>query len=823
MTAKDVGDLGDTEDTEELRTVGKPLKRVDAYNKVTGRAAYTNDLSFPGMLHAKIKRSEHASAIIVSIDTAEAEALPGVVRVFTARDVPGKNTVGLIVPDQPVFAEDRVRHYGDAVAMVVAVSDETARKGAALIKVEYEPLEGVFDPEEAMKENSPLVHPDGAFENEGNILSRLGFERGDPDGGFSEAVVTVEETYRPGYQEHAFIETERCVALSDGETVTVYGSLQCPFYVRAGVAGALGIPAARIRVIQAAIGGAFGGKEDVPTELCARAALAAYILKRPVMKIRTREESMTMHTKRHPMIIRARLGARSDGTLVSADVDIISDQGAYCSVGKYVQKRAVAHACGAYRIPNARVNSAFVYTNNILTGAFRGFGGPQAAVASELQMDALARKLDMDPLELRKKNILRKGDTTPKGQLLDNCGEGLMECIDRAAEACEWKQTRARYEEFNRKMESSPPPEGSPDIRKGIGMSSIMYGVALGGPTPDMATSTCQITEDGSVIITTGGTEMGQGAKTVLSQIAAETIGVPLDYVTILNADTAMVQNSGPSVASRITSVLGEATRRASEDAAGGVYRMAAEKLGVPKARTITDDGGLPYFVPANISVDQCDMDDLDNNIGDVYNELDDIEKKIPYLEVVGDCYGEAKKLFGMGYCTTPTLKDDGSYRDYYTYSFACHIAEVEVDMNTGKVRVKKITAANDVGKAINPMGVEGQIEGGAVQGMGYGLMEDLVTKKGKILNPTLVDYHIPTSLDAPPITSLIVEEADSFGPYGAKGVGEPSLIPTPAAVLNAVAHAIDGPITVTPASPENVWRASRKNRGLSRKSLARE
>jgi len=520
------------------------------------------------------------------------------------------------------------------------------------------------------------------------------------------------------------------------------------------------------------------------------------------MKIRTREESITMHTKRHPMIIRARLGASSDGTLVSADVDIISDQGAYCSVGKYVQKRAVVHACGAYRIPNARVNSAFVYTNNILTGAFRGFGGPQVAVASELQMDALARKLGMDPLELRRMNILRKGDTTPKGQLLDNCGHGLAECIDRAAEACEWKETRAGYDEFNRKMESSPPPEGSPDIRKGIGMASIIYGVALGGPTPDMATSTCQITEDGSVIITTGGTEMGQGAKTVLSQIAAETIGVPLGYVTILNADTSMVQNSGPSVASRITSVLGEATRRASEDAAREVYRAAAERLGVPNVRSITDDDGKPYFVPGDMIAEQ--------------GKVQGIAKKIPYLEVVGDCCGKAKKLFGLGYCTTPTLKEDGTYRDYYTYSFACHIAEVEVDVNTGKVRVIRITAANDVGKAINPLGVEGQIEGGAVQGMGYGMMEHLVTEKGKILNPSLVDYHIPTSLDAPVITPLIVEEADSFGPYGAKGVGEPSLIPTPAAVLNAVAHAIGGPITVTPANPENVWRAMRKNRGLS-------
>ena len=777
---------------KENLVIGKPLPRVDAVEKVAGSGIFTGDLGFPGMVHAKVKRSDHAHARIMSVDMSKAENLEGVLGVFTASDVTGENTVGLIVPDQPVFAEDKVRHFGDGIAMVVAETPELARKGVDLIRVEYEELEGVYDPEEAMIGDAPQVHPDGKYGNHGNVLSRMGYEHGDVAGGFEEADVVVEEEYRPGYQEHAFIETERCIALSDGHSVTIYGSLQCPFYVRAAVSRALGLPSSRVRVIQTAIGGAFGGKEDVPSELCARAALAAYILKRPVMKIRTREESIIMHTKRHPMVIRHKLGARKDGKFTAAKVDIISDQGAYCSVGIYVQKRAVIHACGAYDIPNSKVDSAFVYTNNILTGAFRGFGGPQVTVAIELQVDEMARKLGMDPLELRRKNILHKDDLTPKGQLLDNCGEGLSVCIERAAASSKWDMRRRKFEEFNERMQIDPPPLGSNNIRKGIGMSSIMYGMALGGPTPDMATSTCQICEDGSVIITTGGTEMGQGAKTVLSQIAAETVGVPLDYVTILDADTSIVQNSGPSVASRVTSVLGEATRRGACEAVRETVKMAAALLGTENVISRINEKGVPYL----IRDEDLAAQGKDAEVGG-----------IGYHEVVKRCYGEARKMIGVGYCSTPTECEDGTYKDYYTYSFAAHIAEVEVDMDTGKVVVKRITAANDVGKAINPMGVEGQIEGGSVQGMGYAMMEELVTINGRIMNPSLVDYHIPTSLDAPEVIPIIVEEADSFGPFGAKGIGEPSLIPAPAAVLNAIAHAIGVPVRKTPASPENVWR----------------
>lgn len=810
-------------------SVGKRSIRVDAEEKVRGEGIYTADLRFPGMLYAKLKQSEHAHAKILSVDTTEAEELPGVKGVFTARDVPGMNTVGLIVADQPVFADKKVCHYGDGIAMVVAESPEIAERGVDLIKVSYEELPGVFDPEEAMKDDALLVHPDGEYGNDGNVLSRMGFDNGDVDMGFEEADVIVEDVYRPGYQEHAFLETEGCIVLSDGENITVYGSLQCPFYVRDAISKALDIQSSKVRVVQVALGGAFGGKEDVPSELAARTAIAARRFKRPVMNVRKREGSMTIHTKRHPMIIRSRVGVRKDGSLTAAEVDIVSDQGAYCSVGKYVQKRAVVHACGAYRIPNVKVSSALVYTNNILTGAFRGFGAPQVTMAMEQQMDRLAGKLGFDPVEFRRRNMVRKGDVTPKGQVLDNCGDGLEQCIEKATSLCGWGKRRKEFEEFNRRMERGGEIGGA-NLRKGLGVSAIMYGVGLGDSTPDMATATCQITEDGSAIITTGGVEMGQGAKTALSQIAAEEIGVPLDHITILDADTAIVQNSGPSVASRITPIIGEATRRAAENAVAAVREVAAERLNVEKVKPFIDTDGIPYLVP----------DDRPGNTGDIRGdpggpdesgmgeETDPgaeskdrtgneggggTNEKIPYHDTVRECYGLAKRLLGLGYCRTPTLLEDGSYRDYYTYSFACHIAEVEVDLDTGKVKVDRIIAANDVGKAINPTGVEGQMEGGAVQGMGYALTEGLVTEEGRILNPSFTDYLIPTSLDAPEILTAIIEEKDEFGPFGAKGIGEPSLIPTPAAVLNAVSHAIGRPFKMTPATPENVWKALREGK----------
>ncbi len=794
----------DSEDMRENQVIGKSHLRVDGWEKVLGRGIYTKDLGIYDPLYCSLKQSEHAHAEIIEIDTTEARAIKGVVGIFTADDITGINNVGVINLDQPVMADDRVRHYGDVVAIAVAETKELADQAANMIKVNYKPLPGVFDPVEALKKDSPLVHPDGKYGNKGNLMSLMEYQRGDFQKAFEEADVIIENVYRPGYQEHAFIETEGCIALSHGEKITIYGSLQCPFYVRDAVANALGLKRSNVRVIQVGVGGAFGGKEDVPSEVATRAALASYLTGRPVINIRTREESISIHTKRHPMVIRHKIGAKKDGTLVAADVDIISDQGAYCSVGKYVQKRAVVHACGPYVIPNSRVISRFVYTNNILTGAFRGFGTPQVAMAVEEQMDELANALDMDPLTLRTKNMLRKNDLTPKGQLLDNCGDGLENCILSASKKSEWKLKRHDFNRFNEKMNKKDQSEIKPgeNIRKGIGMSTIMYGVALGDSAPDMATATCQIAEDGSVIITTGGVEMGQGAKTVLSQIAAQEVGVPLHYVNILDADTSIVQNSGPSVASRVTPVIGEATRRAAYKAVRQVRKLAMEKFGYDYdyGEEEFEDGEneemdvKKHIYPAVIDGEPHIVDRASG-------------KKLRFKDLVQECYFNTLKLIGLGYSRPPTLLEDGSYRDYYTYSFACHIAEVEVDMDTGVVDVKKITAANDVGRALNPMSVEGQIEGGAVQGMGYAIMEGLVQDNGKILNPSFTDYLIPTALDAPELIPLIIEERDDFGPYGAKGIGEPSLIPTPGAVLNAVGHAIGKPIRMTPASPENVWK----------------
>ncbi|MEM3342360.1 MAG: xanthine dehydrogenase family protein molybdopterin-binding subunit, partial [Thermoplasmata archaeon] len=746
-----------------MKAVGLKLLRVDAREKVTGAAKFTEDIRLAGMLYAVAVRPKYPHALIKRIDVQPAYEVPGVVRVATASDVPGINAIGAFFPDQPVLAKDKVRHLGDAVALVAAETSEAARKGAARVIVEYEELPGIFSPLDAIKEGAILIHEDGKYGNRGNILEERNYSQGDVEKGFQQADVIIENVYEINYQEHAFLEPEGALAIPEEDgSLTIYGSIQCPYYVRKGVSDALKLPMNRVRIIQAAIGGGFGGKEDVPTEVCARAGLLALLTGRPVLKKRTREESMIMHTKRHPMIIRNKLGATKDGKIVACDVDIISDQGAYASVGTVVMKRAVIHACGAYEIPNTKIRSRLVYTNNILTGAFRGFGAPQVTAAMESQMDELARALNMDPVELRKKNAVHKGSVTATGQKLANCGDGLLKTIEKATDACNWKERRKEHALFNKRQEEINSP-----YRKGLGISSIMYGVALGKGALDAATSIVNISEDGSATGITGGTEMGQGARTVLSQILAEALGVPVDMVRVLPADTALTQNSGPSVASRVTPVCGEAMRLAALEARKGLINWALEKLkkedpSIDYAETIIE--GTHTYIAGFGS---------------------DGVQKAPKIEWSKACYEYFKSgglMSGVGHVNIKCEDTPESKEQYYTYSFATHIIEVMVDIETGRTKPLNIWAANDVGRAINPMGVEGQIEGGTVQGMGYGLFEDLITKEGKILNPDFTNYIIPTTMDVPNIYPIIVEDLYPGGPYGAKGLGEPSLIPTPAA-----------------------------------------
>ena len=524
--------------------------------------------------------------------------------------------------------------------------------------------------------------------------------------------VIVENTYETPYQEHAFIEPECALAKpGDGGEVIVIGSMQCPFYARTAVARVLGLPMSKVRIIQAAVGGAFGGKEDVPSEVCARAALLSQKTGRPVLYARDRKESMVSHTKRHPFIIRSKLGADKEGRLLALDIEAISDQGAYASVGPFVLYRSTVHAHGSYDIPHARVDTKLVYTNNVLTGAFRGFGQPQVAFAMESQMEELAKRLDMDPLELRQKNLAGPGSVSPVGHVfVESDANALAQVVEVALNDSGWKKKKAEYAELNKK---------GGRYRYGIGAGVISYGVSLGREAPDTATSVVQITEDASVSIAHGGTEMGQGSYTTLAMIASQEMGVPLKHMHIIPTDTAFIQNSGPSVASRVTPVIGESVRLAAAEAQKALFKALAKELGCPETDfSMNTDEGEAWVVSKH--------------------------EKMTFMEAVHLAYHQGACLQGVGH--KKVFFDKDTQQQYFTFSSGAHVAEVKVDVETGQVEVLRITAVNDVGKAINPLGLEGQIEGGVTQGLGLAIMEEVICKEGRMLNPDFRDYIIPVS-----------------------------------------------------------------------------
>ncbi|MEM2900343.1 MAG: xanthine dehydrogenase family protein molybdopterin-binding subunit, partial [Thermoplasmata archaeon] len=721
--------------------VGSRVARPDAFDKVVGVTKYTGDIKYPGMLYGALLHPPFASALIKKIDVSKAKKMKGVHAVLTAKDIPGENNAGTAQPDQPALVEKRVRHMGDGIALVAAESPELARAALNAIEVEYEQIPGVYDPIEALKPDAPLVHEDGKYGNKGNVLVHRHYEKGKVDLAWKDCDVIVENTYRTPYQEHAFLEPECALArLGDNGEMIVEASLQCPFYARQATARVLGWPLSKVRIVQAPVGGAFGGKEDVPSEICARAALLALKTGRPVLKVRNRRESLTTHTKRHPFIIKHKIGAKKDGRIVAVDVEAVADQGAYASVGPYVLYRATVHAHGVYDIPNIRVDTKLVYTNNILTGAFRGFGQPQVAFAVESQIDALANKLGLDPMEVRRKNLAQKGSISHMGHVLkETDANALKTTFEYAFEKSNWAKRRKEIEEFNKKSEK---------IKRGLGAATIMYGVSLGREAPDTATSIVQIAEDASVSVAHGGTEMGQGSMTVMSIIAAEELGIPLKHVHVLPTDTALVQNSGPSVASRVTPVIGESVRLAAKNARIALYELVASEFNSkPSDLYPLIENGEGYIVSK------------ENN------------KKKSFVECVRIAYRKGGCLTGIGH--KKVHFEEGSKQQYFAFSPATHIAEVEVDLETGKVKVLKITAVNDVGRAINPLGLEGQIQGGVLQGLGLATMEEVISKEGKILNPDFRDYLIPTSKDMPNIEVHILECPEPEGPFGAKGIGE--------------------------------------------------
>jgi selenium-dependent xanthine dehydrogenase len=757
-----------------LAAVGRPIPRPDARAKVTGQATFAADLYFEGMLYAKVLRSTYPHARLLRVDTSKARDLPGVVAVLTAEDVPGAKNHGLVIPDWPVLAYDKVRYVGDAIALVAAETEEIAEKALELIQVDYEPLPVVTSPQEALAPDAPLVH------DSGNLLKHIQVRKGDAEEGFAEAQansrwhVVVEREYRTPTQEHAFMEPEAGVAtIDDGGKITVYVGSQIPFDDRRQIAASLAIPEEKVRVKATQVGGAFGGKEDISVQI--HVALLAQATGRPVKLVFTRQESLIVHPKRHATTIRLKMAATKDGKLTAVQAEIYGDAGAYASLSEHVMTRAATHATGPYDVPNVEIDCYAAYTNNVPAGAFRGFGVPQSAFAVESQMDILAEKLGLSPFEIRRKNALRVGSITATGQVLRE-SVGLLETVNRVEE----EVGKAQSSKLKAQSSNSEFRIPNSQFRRGWGIACAYKNVGLGGGASDCAGAEVELTDDGRAMVRAGAAEVGQGLVGVLALVAAEELGLPYDLVEVLIADTDKTLDGGPTTASRQSFITGNAARLAARKVRGTVAQVVSEELDVPLGSLVFKDGRI--------------------HAG---------EKSISLAEAVALARGEGRELRASVVYGAPGTVPLGEVGDmHFAFGYATQAALVEVDINTGRVKVLKVIAANDVGRALNPLAVAGQIEGGVVMGLGIALQEEFVMEEGVPKSTSLAKYKIPSIERTPEIVPIIVEDKASEGPYGAKGVGEIPSIPTAPAIINAIYNASGVRIYSLPATPKKVLDA---------------
>jgi CO/xanthine dehydrogenase Mo-binding subunit len=705
------------------RSVGRNVRRKDSDAKVTGAAKYIDDLSFPGMLHGRTIRSTiprgRLNAIRLDFDAAG-------FTVVDFRDIPGRNIVALIDEDQPCLAEHEIYHYAEPILLLAHADRE--RLSRAEVQIDYTPQPAVFDPECSAR----------SFKN-------IAIDKGSVDEGFRAAEVIVEGEYRTGHQEQLYIETNGMIAVPEADGITVYGSMQCPYYVHRALTVALGLPAARVRVVQTETGGGFGGKEEYPSHIACHAALLALKAKRPVKLIYDRVEDLVATTKRHPSIVRHRTGLTRDGRLVAMEITVLLDGGAYCTLSPVVLSRGAIHASGPYRCPHIRIRGRAMRTNTPPNGAFRGFGAPQTQFAVEVHMDRIASQLGIDPVSLRKKNALRPGDTTATGQILPDDTSALdvlKAAVKRSGFTRKFKKWRG--------------------TNKGIGLSLFFHGSGFTGIGEMKLASkaSLELTATG-VRILVASTEIGQGTRTMHAQIVADTLKLPYDAVEVSEADTDLVPDSGPTVASRTCMIVGGLLQRAAE-------QMRTQLGGEAPASYFRTHG--PLVITTQY-------------------------ERPPGLEWNDDRYlGDA----------------------YGTYGWGCNVVELEIDPATWEVRPSKVTAVLEIGKAIHPTMAIGQVEGGTAQGLGYALLEDVVMREGRMANATLTNYIIPTPLDTPSIDTKLLERPYKYGPYGAKGVGEMPIDGPAPAVVNAVRHA-GYDVRAIPVTPERLMTAAQVSHGTAR------
>ncbi len=755
---------------QELRIVGKPIPRHDAWEKALGLTPYAADFSLPNMLYAKVLRSRYPSANILSMDTHKAERLKGVRAVLTAKDVPRNESVtrfgqthtvgGGFEGLYRVLADKKVHYMGEAVALVAAETEAIAEKALELIQVEYEPLPGVYDPLEAMKPDAPQVQ-----EGRSNIITHYEVVRGDVDKGFAEAEVIVENTYRVPFVDHAYLEPESGMAWIDEDgVITIRVSTQVIEHFR-GIADVLDLPHNRVRVIGTYVGGGFGGKEDITVE--AFLALLTYKTGRPVKLTYTREESILSHSKRHPYVMIYKTGAKKDGRLTALQAKLVSDAGAYVYLSPWVLLYSMVNAAGPYRIPHVKVDGYTVLTNNTFTSANRGFGAPQVCFAYESQMDELARRTGLAPEKIRMRNYLEKGEALATGQILEH-HVALKETTEKVIEAFEERSF----------------PSGQMRIGKGIASGMTSYGRMVF--LHDTSRSHVSIEMDGSVTIRTGIQDIGGGQASSLCQITAEVLGVPVEDIKIYIADTALTPFAGTTTATRQLYMSGNATLMAAREVRKVLVHKAAGMLGIDPER-----------------LDLVDREVIDK---------EGSGKSLPLKEVVRACASDGLPLYHVSLFKAPfrnvTQFERVEGQVFPDFTFGTHGAEVAVDEETGKIQVLKLISCFDVGRAINRLSVEGQIEGGAIYGMGYGLTEEVILNKGITMTPSFSEYLLPTSMDVPDVETILLESGDGVGPFGAKGVGEPSVCSVAPAIVNAVFDAIGVRIYDLPLTPEKIVRA---------------
>ena len=752
----------------QYRQVGKPLTRTDAPGKVTGRTPYAGDYVMPNMLHMRVLRTDIASARLARLDVSKARALKGVACVLTAADladrtaatdIPGQTGQKRLDTDQQILVKERVRYFGEPLALIAAESRDLADQAAELIEFELEPIPGVYDPLEALKPGAPLVYGGD------NIVAERKIKKGDVEAGFAEADLIVENTYKTPFQEHAFLEPEVGLAwVDENDVVNIRVSTQVIEHFRP-IADAIGVPHNKVRVRGALVGGGFGGKEDMTVEVYL--ALLAKHTGRPVRLEYSREDSFVGHGKRHPFILTYRTGVTKEGKITALDVQMIADAGAYVFLSPYVILYALVAAPGPYRVDNLNVFAQAVATNNMYTSAFRGFGALQACAAYEQQMDEIARVLGIDGLELRRRNFLKTGEPMSTG-FVPPSAIWTEQCAEQAWAAL------------------GEPTTAQGPIRTGRGLACYQQSYGRLTFLHDTSEAWVGVEMDGTVVVRSGVTDIGAGQVSALGQIAVEVLGVTLDNVVIYNSDSAVTPLAGTTTATRALYMTGNAAKQAAEGLRARLAERAAQEFGV--------------------APDEIDM---------AFNEvfvIDKPEKTMPLVELVRKCAAEGIHRSELAIFRAPFGNfldpETGQGQAHPDYAYGAHAVEVSVDVETGEVEVLKSVAAHDVGQCINPAAVEGQIQGGAQNGQGYALSEEMLYEEGRLVTPSFSEYLMPTAMDMPKVECIILESRSGVGPFGAKGIGEPAMTAVAPAIANAVADAIGVRVFEMPITPERVVTA---------------